>query len=272
MTSETYSLVDSHCHPHFLPLGEDIAAVRKSMAENGVSSALAVATSGGEWARIKLLAQEHPGVFYAALGVHPLAGGEEPDGEDVLAKACAAPEVLAVGETGLDFFRGRETEALQRRRFAAHIAAARRLKKPLIIHARDSQSEVLDMLRAENARDAGGVLHCFTGELDDARAARDINFAVSFSGIITFKKSEGLRRTAAALPADGYLVETDAPYLAPAPHRGKTNTPGYVRHVAETVAAVRGQTASQTAAETSANFARIFAPPENIFSETRGAQ
>ncbi|MBE8158209.1 MAG: TatD family hydrolase [Betaproteobacteria bacterium] len=260
MITETYSLVDSHCHPHFPPLGENISVVRTAMSENHVAVALAVATCGGEWARVKSLAQEYPGVFYAAVGVHPLAG-EEADDEQTLAKACAAPEVLAVGETGLDFFRGGETEAMQRRRFAAHIAAARRLKKPLIIHMRNSQAAVFDMLRAENARDVGGVLHCFTGEPEDAHAARDINFIVSFSGIITYKKSEPLRQTAAAIPADGYLVETDAPYLTPAPHRGKTNTPAYVRYVAEAVAAARKETVAQTAAQTAKNFARVFAPP-----------
>ena len=265
MTTETYSLIDSHCHPHFPPLGENIAAVRAEMAKNQVAAALVVATCGSEWARIKLLAEEHPGVFYAALGVHPLSGeeGEKAD-EQILAKACGSPEVLAVGETGLDFFRGRESETAQRRRFAAHIAAACRLQKPLIIHSRDSLPSVLDMLRAENARDTGGVLHCFTGELADAHAARDINFIVSFSGVITFKKSAALRETAAALPSGGYLVETDSPYLSPEPHRGKTNTPGNVRYVAEAVAAARGQSVAETAAETSAAFARLFSPPANI--------
>ncbi|MGI9306566.1 MAG: TatD family hydrolase [Gammaproteobacteria bacterium] len=259
MTTETYSLVDSHCHPHFSPLGEDLGAVRAAMAENGVCAALAVATGSGEWARVKSLAEEYPGVFHAACGVHPLSAANEPDDEKILTETCGGG-VLAVGETGLDFFRGRDSETMQRRRFAAHIAAARRLQKPLIIHMRDSQTETLDMLRAENARDAGGVLHCFTGGLETARAALEINFMVSFSGIITFKKSEELRAVAAALPADSYLVETDSPYLAPVPYRGKTCTPGYVRYTAETISAARGQSLQKTAEETSANFARLFAP------------
>lgn len=237
--------------------------MQADMENNGVTAALAVATNRGEWETVKRLATDHPGAFFAACGVHPLAefSDSDGDGEDDLVQACDAPEALAVGETGLDFFRGRETEAAQRRRFAAHIAAAKRLRKPLIIHVRDSMDETMDMLRSENARDAGGVLHCFTGGEEDIKAARDINFIVSFSGIITFKKSDAMRAACAAAPADGYLVETDAPYLAPEPHRGKTNTPGYVRYVAEAVAAARGQSLEQTAAETSANFRALFRPP-----------
>ena len=261
MTTAEYSLTDSHCHPHFPPLGEDIAAVCHDMRNNNVGRALAVATRGAEWMKVKALAQEHKGIFFAACGVHPLSPEDEVDDENALTTVCDAEEVLAVGETGLDFFRGKDTETMQRQRFAAHIAVARKLKKPLIIHTRDSLSETLDMLRAENARDAGGVLHCFTGTLDDVSAALDINFVVSFSGIVTFKRSEDMRAIAAAVPSDSYMVETDAPYLAPTPHRGKTNTPGYVHHVAEVVAAARSQTLAQTAAETNAVFDRLFSPP-----------
>lgn len=261
MTTEAYSLIDSHCHPHFPPLGADLTAVRTTMDEHRVSGALAVATTSLEWPVVKRLAQDYKGLFYAACGVHPLSGANEPDDEQALTAACDDPQVLAVGETGLDFFHRQDTEAMQRRRFAAHIAAARRLKKPLIIHTRDSLAATLDMLIAENARDVGGVLHCFTGDAKDARAGLNLNFVVSFSGIVTFKKSEAMRAAAAAVPADGYMIETDAPYLAPAPHRGKTNTPGYVRYVAETLAAVRGQSPAQVAAETTATFNRLFVPP-----------
>lgn len=261
MTTEEYSWIDSHCHPHFSQVG-DFAAVRAAMRENGVSAALAVATGGEEWAQVRKLARENPGVIHAACGVHPLSSADEKDDELTLIGVCEHAEVLAAGETGLDFFRGKDSEARQRRRFAAHIAAARRLHKPLIIHARDSLKEILDMLRAENARDAGGVMHCFTGDKTEMRSALDLNFVVSFSGIITFKKSDAMREVAAAAPADGYMVETDAPYLSPAPHRGKTNTPGYARFVGETVAAARGISARQAAAESSATFARLFNPSE----------
>ncbi|MGI9298285.1 MAG: TatD family hydrolase [Gammaproteobacteria bacterium] len=262
MTTAAYSWIDSHCHPHFPQLGGDFAAVLSRMRENGVSAALAVATGGGEWARVRRMARENPGVIYAACGVHPLSGADEADDESSLIRVCEDAAVLAAGETGLDFFRGKDSEIRQRRRFAAHIAAARRLKKPLIIHARDSTAEILDMLRAENARDAGGVMHCFTGGKAEMRAALDLNFVVSFSGILTFKKSDALRAVAAAAPADGYMVETDAPYLSPAPHRGKTNTPGYARFVGEAVAAARGISAARAAAESTATFIRLFKPPE----------
>ena len=253
--------IDSHCHPHFPPLGADIAAARKTMEDNQTGGALAVATKGVEREKVLALVREHRGFFWAACGVHPLSDDSEDDDEQSLLDMCGDPDALAVGETGLDFFRGHDSEAMQRRRFAAHIAAARRLKKPLIIHTRDSQKETLDMLRAENARDVGGVLHCFTGGDEEARAAREINFMVSFSGILTFKKSEALREVARKVPADGFLVETDAPYLAPVPHRGKVNTPGYVRHVGEAVAAARNESPQQTAAASSANFVRLFSPP-----------
>ena len=144
------------------------------------------------------------------------------------------------------------------RRFAAHIAAARRLQKPLIIHTRDSMAATLDMLKAENAKEVGGVLHCYTGDTDGVRAALDINFIVSFTGIISFKKSDNMREVAKLVPADGYMVETDAPYLAPVPQRGKTNTPAYVRHVAEALAVARKTSLEQIAHETTQTFNRLF--------------
>ena len=260
MISEKCFWIDSHCHPHFPQTGGDISAVRNAMRENGVASALAVATGGKEWETVRELARDYPGIFYAACGVHPLADADEKDDEKSLTAACEDKTVLAVGETGLDFFRGAESETMQRRRFAAHIATARRLQKPLIIHTRDSLPQTLDMLRAENARDCGGVLHCFTGDEKEMRAAADINFVVSFSGILTFRKSDEMRRVAAAAAADGYMIETDAPYLSPAPHRGKINTPGYVRFVGETIAAARNISASQAAAESAATFRRLFKP------------
>ena len=260
MNTAAWSLIDSHCHPHFAPLNEDVDGMLAAMKSHHVCGALAVATNHAEMASVRALAQKSDGVFFAACGVHPLSEADEADDEADLVSACMGDEVLAVGETGLDFFRGRETEAMQRRRFAAHIAAARRLSKPLIIHTRDSQRAVLDMLRAENASDVGGVLHCFTGDAKDLREAADLNFVVSFSGIITFKKSAEMRDLARQAAADGYLVETDAPYLSPEPHRGKINTPANVLWVAQTVAAAREETVEQVAADTTATFRRLFAP------------
>ena len=261
MTIAECSWIDSHCHPHFPPHGDDVAATVATMREHNVYSALAVATCRAEWKKVLHLARDNAGVFYAALGIHPLAEDDEPISESELIHACEDSSVLAIGETGLDFFRGKESEKIQRERFAAHIAAAKQLRKPLIIHTRDSIAETLNMLRAENARDAGGVMHCFTGDAQEMKRAADLNFVVSFSGIITFKKSDAMRAVAKAAPADGYMAETDAPYLSPVPHRGKPNTPGYVCHVGECIAAARGISAMQAAAETSATFRRLFHPP-----------
>ncbi len=251
-------LVDSHCHPHFPPLGEDPAAVVADMSAMGVQAALAVATSAKEAPAILALTEKYPNRFFAACGIHPLSDDDKNDDEETIMRLCAAQKVLAVGETGLDFFRGGGNETAQRRRFAAHIAAARRLQKPLIIHTRDSMAATLDMLKAENAKEVGGVLHCYTGDTDGVRAALDINFIVSFTGIISFKKSDNMREVAKLVPADGYMVETDAPYLAPVPQRGKTNTPAYVRHVAEALAVARKTSLEQIAHETTQTFNRLF--------------
>lgn len=252
-------LIDSHCHPHFpqlADLGGD--ALAAEMAANGVGGALAVATSLAEAAQVKGLANAHPGVFYAACGVHPLAGEDAEDDESAIMQCCDDNNVVAVGETGLDFFRGRESEKMQRRRFAAHIAVARKLGKPLIIHTRDSLPETLDMLRAERADECGGVLHCYGGDAAGiARAARQ-NFIVSFTGIITFKNAAEVRAAAKAAPADGYMIETDSPYLAPVPHRGKVCTPAMVRYVARFVAGARHESYNQVASQTTQTFNRLF--------------
>ena len=261
MTTEKFSLIDSHCHPHFPQLGGNITAVYQQMTAHQVSAALVVATKTSEWEIIRQLTTDYVNIFYAAIGIHPLAEASDTADEQTLIKACRSPQVIAVGETGLDFFRGKDNEAMQRQRFALHIAAAKQLNKPLIIHTRDSLAETLDMLRAENARNVGGVLHCFSGSYKDVVVARDINFIVSFSGIVTFKKSHDLRAIATAVDDDGYLVETDAPYLSPAPYRGKTNTPGYVRYVADAVAMARRQPIEKIAAATTENFNRLFNPP-----------
>ena len=251
-------LIDSHCHPHFPQLGGDAAAIAAAMRASGVVSALAVATCRAEMPTVLEWTRAHPGVFHAALGLHPL-GGESADADEI-AGWCGAAEVLAAGETGLDFFRGRETEAAQRELFAAHIAAAKRVGKPLVIHTRDSADAALEMLRAEGADAVGGVLHCFTGDIRQARLGLEINFMVSFSGVLTFKNAENVRMAARWAPADGYLVETDAPYLAPVPHRGKVNHPSYVCETARVLAEVRGCDLETVARQTAENFNRLFRP------------
>lgn len=256
MDSLNSPLIDSHCHPHFLPLGEDIGAVVQGMDEHGVVAALAIATTRREWEIVQQLTQDYPQRFYAALGLHPT--NPEILNADDLYESAQSPSVVAIGETGLDFFRNNVDEAQQRKQFIAQIQVARALKKPLIIHTRDSLDATLEILRAENAQDIGGVLHCWTGDKDGVAAAIDINFCVSFTGIVSFKNAANLRAVVRSTPADSYMVETDAPYLAPEPKRGQTNTAGYVRHVAAAVAAARNESLNQVAADTTKTFARLF--------------
>lgn len=251
-------LIDSHCHPHF----PQLAAVRDSLAAemkaNGIGGALAVATSLAEADAVMALTKLHRGVFYAACGVHPLTDKTADDDESAIIRYCDNDNVVAIGETGLDFFRGRESEQMQRRRFAAHISAARKLNKPLIIHTRDSLPETLDMLAAENAKDCGGVLHCYGGDAEGIKKAAAINFIVSFTGIVSFRNASNVRDAARAAPADGYMIETDSPYLAPMPYRGKVCTPSMVRYVAEAIAAARDESFDKVANDTTKTFNRLF--------------
>ena len=256
MTTATSALIDSHCHLHFPPLGDDIPALLAAMREHGVHSALAVATDRSEMETVRQLAAAHPQHIHAACGIHPTT--DDTIDLAALIHACAPQTVIAVGETGLDHFHQPINRERQRANFTTHIEAARRLCKPLIIHTRESLTATLDILKAERADDIGGVMHCYTGDKESARRALDLNFYLSFSGIISFKNAAALREVAAWVPADRYLVETDSPYLAPVPYRGKTNTPGYVRHVARAVAAARGETETVVAIETTANFQRLF--------------
>lgn len=262
MPTGDYALIDSHCHPHFPQLGGDIAAVRAVMQAQRVKAALAVATGRDEFAAVKRLAGDYPGEFYAACGIHP-THDEELSREELLA-ACADEQVIAVGETGLDYYRRGDDRgippAVQRRRFIQHIEAARALNKPLIIHTRESLTDTLEVLRDCDAGTVGGVFHCYTGGTAPIRQILDINFIVSFTGIVSFKNAAEVRAAAAYVPADCYMVETDAPYLAPVPHRGQTNTPGYVRYVAQAMAAVRGVDEAQIAEESTATFMRLFKP------------
>ena len=254
MSAVKHSLVDSHCHPHFPQLADLRDSLAAQMAQNGVSGALAVATDLQQGTEVKQLAADYPGVFYAACGVHPLSDSTCEDSEESIIKCCSDKNVVAVGETGLDFFRGRDSEHKQRRRFAAHISAARKLNKPLIIHTRNSLPETLDMLAAENARDCGGVLHCYTGDAEGINIAAAINFIVSFTGIVSFGNAADMRAAAKAAPPDGYMVETDSPYLAPVPHRGKVCTPAMVRYVANAVATARNTTFAEVASQTTKTF------------------
>jgi len=261
---------DSHCHLAFPELVQSLDAIRQAMAEAQVTRALCICTTLEEFPRVHQLALDYAN-FWASAGVHPdNEGVAEPSLDDLL-RLGALPKVVAIGETGLDYYRlnGRSMADMewQRERFRLHIRAARQLQKPLVIHTRSSWADTLAILREEGetggAGCAGGVFHCFTESMEVARAALDLGFYISFSGIVTFKTAQDIRDVAAMVPLDRMLIETDSPYLAPVPYRGKTNNPSYVPHVAKQLAGVRGVTVETIAQATSANFSRLFAVADN---------
>ncbi len=260
--------VDSHCHLNFPELRDRIDAIRADMAAAQVDRALVICTTLEEFAEVHALAQRFDN-FWASAGVHPDNEGiEEPTLERLLALA-RLPRVVAIGETGLDYYRlnGRSVAdmAWQRERFRTHIRAARETGLPLVIHTRSASDDTLAILREEQGGASeggpGGVFHCFTETAEVARAALDLGFLISFSGILTFRNAEDLRAVARFVPLDRCLIETDSPYLAPVPYRGKTNSPAYVPHVAAQVAAVKGLDVETVAEATSRNFERLFKLP-----------
>ncbi|MBL8460329.1 TatD family hydrolase [Zoogloea sp.] len=250
-------LVDSHCHLDFPDLIENETDILERMADNGVTHALCVSVKLETLPAVIGLAERHANLF-ASVGVHPdNADCEEPDEARLLALA-AHPRVVAIGETGLDYYWHKDAPEWQRARFRTHIRAARSCAKPLIIHTRNSAADTLRLMQEEGADQVGGVMHCFTETLEVAKLALDLNFHISFSGIVSFKNAEALRDVARFVPSDRLLVETDAPYLAPMPFRGKTNQPAYVRHVAQAVADARGENLASVAEATTRNFFRLF--------------
>ena len=260
---------DSHCHLTFPELAGDMPGVRAAMAAARVTRALCISTTMEEFPSVQALATEHDN-FWASAGVHP-------DSEDVhepsvaeLVAATQMPKVVAIGETGLDYYQMEERKGgrgiadmeWQRERFRTHIRAARQVGVPLVIHTRAASDDTLAILREEGeqggAGSAGGVFHCFTETREVARAALDLGFYVSLSGIVTFKNARELHEVATLIPDDRLLIETDSPYLAPVPYRGKINTPAYVPHVAARLAELRGTSAEHIGELTSANFTRLF--------------
>ena len=253
--------VDSHCHLTFDGLHERIDDVREAMAAAQVDRALVICTTLEEFETVHALALRFPN-FWASAGVHPdNEGVREPTVDDLLQRA-SLPRVVAIGETGLDYYRlGARSVAdmaWQRERFRVHIRAARVCGKPLVIHTRSASADTLAILREEGGEQPGGVFHCFTETAEVARAALDMGFFISFSGILTFRNAEDLRDVARFVPLDRLLIETDSPYLAPAPYRGKTNQPAYVPFVARQVAALKQLPVEQIAAATSLNFDHLF--------------
>ena len=252
-------LVDSHCHLDFPELHGALPQLLERMAAARVGWALCAGVTLERFPVVLDIARRHPNIF-AAVGVHPDTdeeGAEEPTVERLVGLA-ADPRVIAIGETGLDYYRLTGDLEWQRQRFRVHIAAARQCGKPLIIHTRSASADTLRLLREEQGGAVGGIFHCFTEDMDTARAALDLGFHISFSGIVTFKNAKALKEVAAFVPLDRMLIETDAPYLAPAPHRGRTNEPSYVAHVAEEIARLRGMALEEIGAATTANFFRLF--------------
>jgi len=255
---------DSHCHLSFPELHERIAAIRTEMAAAQVDRALCICTTLEEFPRVHALATAHDN-FWCTVGVHPdNEGVAEPSVDDLVSRA-ALPRVVAIGETGLDYYRlnGRSVEqmAWQRERFRNHIRAARSTGLPLVVHTRSASADTLAILAEEGAGQVRGVFHCFTETLEVARAALDLGFHISFSGILTFRNAEDLREVAREVPLERCLIETDSPYLAPVPYRGKTNSPAYVPHVAAKLAEVKGLPLDAVARATRRNFEHLFGIP-----------
>jgi TatD DNase family protein len=249
--------VDSHCHLDFPELIGQLPSVLDAMAANRVTHALTISVNLRTLPDVLRLAAEHESL-YATVGVHPdTEDAGEPTVDELVALA-ARPKVVAIGETGLDYYRLTGDLEWQRARFRNHVRAARACKKPLVIHTRSAAADTLAIMREERASEAGGVMHCFTETWEVAQAALDQGFHISFSGIVTFKNAKAVQDVARRVPLDRMLIETDSPYLAPVPFRGKTNQPAYVRYVGEEIARLRGSPVEEIAAATSANFFRLF--------------
>jgi len=249
--------VDSHCHLDFAELAPELPTLLDAMRDNGVTHALCISVELAAWPAVVAIAHAHDNV-YATVGVHPdYQDTQDPTVEDLVTKA-ATPKVVAIGETGLDYYRLEGDLTWQRERFRRHIRAARATGKPLVIHTRAAAGDTLAIMREEGAGEVGGVMHCFTETWDVASAAMDLGFHISFSGIVSFKNATALHDVAKRVPMERMLIETDSPYLAPVPFRGKTNEPAYVVHVAEAIAKLRGIDVAEVARATSANFFRLF--------------
>jgi TatD DNase family protein len=253
-------LVDSHCHIPLIDYGAipgGIETVLQAARDVGVNHLLCVSIDLESLPKILQIADANAGVF-ASVGVHPNSEVPvEPTVEELL-ELSSHPLVVAVGETGLDYYRSRGDLAWQHERFRIHIRAARGAGKPLIIHARDARGDVIQILREESAEETGGVMHCFVEDWATAEAALDLGFYISFSGIVTFKNAREVQDVARRVPENRLLIETDSPYLAPVPHRGKQNQPAFVTHVAEFLATLRGVSFQHIAAVTTENFFRLF--------------
>lgn len=252
-------LIDSHCHIDFEEYAGRIPEILLDMERNQVTHALCVCVNLVDFPRVLALAESHS-QFFASVGVHPDQVEDTSLKVNDLVERAGHAKIVAIGETGLDYYRQNGDLEWQRVRFRTHIHAARECGKPLIIHTREAGEDTLRIMREEGAGQASGVMHCFTETLELALAAIELNFYISFSGIVTFKNALAIKEVAKSVPLERMLIETDSPYLAPVPHRGKTNQPGWVRHVAEEIARLRGIPLEALAEATTANFFRLFKP------------
>ena len=251
------SFVDSHCHINFHELVENITDLMDKMQQNDVISALCVSVNLADFPQVLALATQYPHI-YASVGVHPDYEDVEEPSVAQLVELAQHPKIIAIGETGLDYYRLTGDLEWQRERFRTHIRASRECGKPLIIHTRSAAEDTLRIMAEEQASEVGGVMHCFTESWEVAEAALAMGFYISFSGIVTFKNAKQIKEVAQRVPMDRMLIETDAPYLAPVPFRGRLNQPAYVKHVAEEIALLRGISLDEVGQRTTENFARLF--------------
>jgi len=254
------ALVDSHCHLDFPDFAGKLGEVLAQMQTHGVTHALCISVNLEDFPGVLSLAEAHDNLF-ASVGIHPDQEDRGAVDPARLVELAHHPRVVAIGETGLDYYRATGDLEWQRKRFRAHICAARACRKPLVVHTRQAAPDTLRIMQEEGAAEVGGVMHCFTESLEVANAAMALGFHISFSGIVTFKNAKALKEVARAVPLERLLVETDSPYLAPVPHRGETNQPAWVRHVAEEIARLREVPLESVARATTRNFFRLFRPP-----------
>lgn len=253
-------LVDSHCHLDRIdltPYNGNLSLALEAARKNSVEKILCVCIDLDNFSKVKEIAETYPDVF-ASVGIHPTEVIQNEPTVEELVKLAMHPKVIALGETGLDYYREQTNKEIQQERFRRHIRAAKETNKPLIVHTRQAKADTLQIIEEEGSRAVSGVLHCFTEDLTMANAAMELNFYISFSGIVTFHNAKALQEIAQQIPLDRMLVETDAPYLAPVPYRGKSNEPAYVRHVAEFIAQLRGITFADLAKQTTENFFKLF--------------
>ena len=250
-------LVDSHCHIPMLAKDMEVSEVIANAKALGVEHMLCVSVDLETYPEILSLAEEHERI-YASVGVHPNTTMQDEVSQETLVELAANEHVIAIGETGLDYFRSEGDLEWQRDRFRTHIKAAKSVNKPLIIHTRNVGEDITRILEEEGADEVGGVMHCFVEDWETAQKAMDMNFYISFSGIVTFKNAKEVQEVAKQVPLEQMLVETDSPYLTPVPYRGKPNQPGYTRYVAEFIAELKGISFEQVAEQTTTNFFNLF--------------